>query len=120
LQEQIEEAADGMRPVRILISVALVADGLAGSLMDLRSTLARLRGGEAARDLGVARQTLHRILAGKGTHEDLDTLLDTCDNLLGRSFCALGDGAVSPIASSIQYFRDDYEARVRQPVGATA
>ena len=29
-----------------------------------------------------------RILAGEGTHEDLDTLLDTCDNVLGRSFCA--------------------------------
>ncbi len=27
---------------------------------------------------------------GKGTHEDLDTLLDICDNLLGRSFCAPG------------------------------
>jgi len=33
-------------------------------------------------------QVLHRILSGKGSHEDLDTLLDSCDNLLGRSFCA--------------------------------
>ncbi len=53
-------------------------------------------------------QVLHRILAGKGTHEDLDTLLDTCDNLLGRSFCALGDGAASPVTSSIKYFKQDY------------
>jgi NADH-quinone oxidoreductase subunit F len=53
-------------------------------------------------------QVLHRILSGKGTHEDLDTLLDTCDNLLGRSFCALGDGAASPVQSSIQYFKQDY------------
>jgi NADH-quinone oxidoreductase subunit F len=51
---------------------------------------------------------LHRILAGQGTHEDLDTLLDTCDNLLGRSFCALGDGAASPVQSSIKYFKQDY------------
>jgi NADH-quinone oxidoreductase subunit F len=51
---------------------------------------------------------LHRILSGKGMHSDLDTLLDTCDNLLGRSFCALGDGAASPVQSSIQYFRQDY------------
>ena len=28
---------------------------------------------------------------------DLDKLLDLCDNILGRSFCALGDGATSPI-----------------------
>jgi NADH-quinone oxidoreductase subunit F len=53
-------------------------------------------------------QVLHRILAGKGTHEDLDTLLDACDNLLGRSFCALGDGAASPVQSSIKYFKQDY------------
>ena len=53
-------------------------------------------------------QILHRILSGQGTHEDLDTLLDSCDNLLGRSFCALGDGATSPVTSSIQYFKQDY------------
>jgi NADH-quinone oxidoreductase subunit F len=53
-------------------------------------------------------QILHRILAGKGRHEDLDTLLDTCDNLLGRAFCALGDGAASPVQSTIQYFKQEY------------
>ena len=42
-------------------------------------------------------QILERILHGEGTEEDLDTLLDICDNILGRSFCALGDGATSPI-----------------------
>jgi len=53
-------------------------------------------------------QILERILHGEGREEDLDTLLDLCDNILGRSFCALGDGATSPITSSIQYFRDEY------------
>ena len=65
-------------------------------------------------------QILGRIVHGQGTSEDIDTLLDLGDNILGRSFCALGDGAVSPIASSIQHFRADYEALIRQPVGATA
>ena len=54
-------------------------------------------------------QILGRILAGEGTTEDLDTLLDTCDNILGRSFCALGDGATSPITSALQYFRSEFE-----------
>ena len=54
-------------------------------------------------------QILRRILSGQGTTEDLDTLLDTCDNINGRAFCALGDGAVSPIISSLQYFRGEYE-----------
>src|SRR6266511_2171366 len=47
------------------------------------------------------------------TAEHLDTLLDTCDNMLGRSFCALGDGATSPVTSSIEFFRDEYIAHVR-------
>jgi NADH-quinone oxidoreductase subunit F len=54
-------------------------------------------------------QILRRILSGQGTQADLDTLLDTCDNITGRAFCALGDGATSPITSSLQYFRQEYE-----------
>jgi NADH-quinone oxidoreductase subunit F len=49
-----------------------------------------------------------RLEAGDGSEEDLDRLLDICDNILGRAFCALGDGATSPITSSVQYFRDEY------------
>jgi NADH-quinone oxidoreductase subunit F len=51
---------------------------------------------------------LARILSGEGVKEDLETLLDACDNLLGRSFCALGDGATSPVTSSIKFFEQDY------------
>ncbi len=53
-------------------------------------------------------QTLARLEQGQGTEDDLELLLDQCDNILGRAFCALGDGATSPITSSIQYFRDEY------------
>ena len=53
-------------------------------------------------------QILRRILSGQGTKADLDTLTDTCDNIFGRSFCALGDGAVSPVLSTIKYFEQDY------------
>jgi NADH-quinone oxidoreductase subunit F len=55
-------------------------------------------------------QILERLEAGKGSEEDLDTLLDLSDNITGRSFCALADGATAPIMSSIQHFRDDYLA----------
>ncbi len=55
-------------------------------------------------------QVLRRLEKGEGTEADLDKLLDICDNLLGRSFCALGDGAASPVMSSITYFRDEYMA----------
>ncbi|WP_028646591.1 NADH-quinone oxidoreductase subunit NuoF [Nocardiopsis sp. CNT312] len=53
-------------------------------------------------------QVLDRLERGEGTEADLDKLLDICDNLLGRSFCALGDGATSPVMSSIKYFRQEY------------
>ncbi len=55
-------------------------------------------------------QILHRLEEGQGTESDIQTLLDTCDNIFGRSFCALGDGATSPIVSSIKFFRDEYVA----------
>ena len=57
-------------------------------------------------------QTLERLERGDGTEADLDQLVDLCDNILGRSFCALGDGATAPITSSIQYFRDEYLAHL--------
>ena len=57
-------------------------------------------------------QTLSRLERGEGTEADLELLLDQCDNILGRAFCALGDGATSPITSSIQYFRDEYIAHL--------
>ncbi len=59
-------------------------------------------------------QTLARLEKGQGTPEDLDTLLDQCDNILGRSFCALGDGATSPVTSSIEYFREEFLAHLEQ------
>ncbi len=61
-------------------------------------------------------QTLARLEKGSIDEADgadtLALLLDQCDNILGRSFCALGDGATSPISSSIQYFRDEYLAHL--------
>ena len=53
-------------------------------------------------------QMLKDLEAGKGTEADLEKLLDLCDNIAGRSFCALADGAVSPIISSLKYFRSEY------------
>ncbi|HEU0213844.1 MAG TPA: NADH-quinone oxidoreductase subunit NuoF [Jiangellaceae bacterium] len=55
-------------------------------------------------------QILERLEAGEGTQADLDKLLDLSDNIAGRSFCALADGGIAPITSSLQYFRDEYIA----------
>jgi NADH-quinone oxidoreductase subunit F len=58
-------------------------------------------------------QILQRLENGHASSEDVDKLLDISDTILGKSFCALGDGAASPIISSIQYFRDEYLAHLQ-------
>src|SRR5215210_4403233 len=60
-------------------------------------------------------QILKRMEAGRGEQGDIEKLLDLCENILGRSFCALGDGATSPISSAITYFRDEFEAAMHTP-----
>jgi NADH-quinone oxidoreductase subunit F len=57
-------------------------------------------------------QIIRDLEAGKGTPADLDKLIDITNNIAGRSFCALADGAASPIISSIKYFRAEYEAHL--------
>ncbi len=57
---------------------------------------------------------LRRIESGQGREEDLDLLLDICDNIAGRSFCPLGDAAVGPVRSSIRRFRAEYEFHIRE------
>ncbi len=57
-------------------------------------------------------QVLERLENGVGTESDLDLLLDQCDNILGRAFCALGDGAAAPIQSTLEFFRDEYVAHL--------
>ncbi len=53
-----------------------------------------------------------RIMAGGGRREDLDILLDICNNIGGRSFCALGDAAAMPIQGALKHFRHEYEALI--------
>jgi NADH-quinone oxidoreductase subunit F len=55
-------------------------------------------------------QIYDRLERGTATSHDLDTLLDISENMLGKSFCGLGDGATSPVTSSIKYFREEYVA----------
>ncbi|MEX1259110.1 MAG: NADH-quinone oxidoreductase subunit NuoF [Gemmatimonadota bacterium] len=57
---------------------------------------------------------LVRIETGRGTEEDLQTLLDLGKQMTGTTICVLSDSAAAPVASSIQKFRDDYLALIRQ------
>jgi NADH-quinone oxidoreductase subunit F len=55
---------------------------------------------------------LTRLESGAGRAQDMDTLKDICDGIFGRVFCALGDGATSPIVSALQYFRAEFDEHV--------
>ena len=52
-----------------------------------------------------AERVLGRIEDGYGRAEDMPLLSEVGGNILFRAFCALADGAVSPISSTLQYFR---------------
>ncbi len=55
---------------------------------------------------------LRRLEHGGGRLDDLVAMQDIGDNMLFKNFCALGDGAVSPIHSSLKYFREEYVEHV--------
>ena len=50
-----------------------------------------------------------RLRNGRGQLDDVDLLFNIADQMDGNCFCLLGDFSVSPVRSSIQHFRDDYQ-----------
>lgn len=61
------------------------------------------------------RQIMHRLEAGKGEIGDVELLEEIAGNILGRSFCALGDAAATPIQSAIKLFREEFEQGYTTP-----
>ncbi|HVP14027.1 MAG TPA: NADH-quinone oxidoreductase subunit NuoF [Terriglobales bacterium] len=58
-------------------------------------------------------QILERIERGRGRMSDLDLLGDLAGNILGRSFCPLGDAAAMPVQGFLQRFRPEFEHHVK-------
>ncbi len=54
--------------------------------------------------------TLERFEHGHGTATEVETLVDICGQISGRSFCALGDAAATPYPAALKYFRDEFVA----------
>ena len=55
---------------------------------------------------------VHRIEHGEGKPEDLDLLLDICDNIAGRTICALGDAAAWPVQGMLKHYRKEFEYHI--------
>ena len=54
-------------------------------------------------------RVIKRIVDGKGTMDDLDLLTDVSKKISGRTICALGDSAATPVLSFIKHFRPEFE-----------
>jgi NADH-quinone oxidoreductase subunit F len=55
------------------------------------------------------RKILERLHAGYGREQDIDMLSELSKNILGRSFCPLGDAAAMPTISIVQKWRNEFE-----------
>ena len=60
-------------------------------------------------------QLLKKFEAGEAVDGDVDKLLDICDDIGGKSFCALADGAVACVTSAVRHFRDEFEQGYTTP-----
>jgi NADH-quinone oxidoreductase subunit F len=55
------------------------------------------------------RKMLDRFHAGGGRHDDIKMLKVLSENMLGKTFCPLGDAAAMPTISIVEKFRDEFE-----------
>jgi NADH-quinone oxidoreductase subunit F len=59
-------------------------------------------------------EILTRITQGKGKEEDLDTLYGIARTVKESSLCGLGQTCPNPVLTTLEYFRDEYEAHIRE------
>jgi NADH-quinone oxidoreductase subunit F len=57
---------------------------------------------------------VRRIERGEGQMKDLDMLSSISANIAGKTLCAFGDAAVTPIVTTLKHFRHEYEAHIRE------
>jgi NADH:ubiquinone oxidoreductase subunit F (NADH-binding)/(2Fe-2S) ferredoxin/NAD-dependent dihydropyrimidine dehydrogenase PreA subunit len=59
-------------------------------------------------------EILERIVEGKGEMEDIDKLETLAKNIKATALCGLGQSAPNPILSTLKYFRNEYEAHIKE------
>ncbi len=60
------------------------------------------------------KKILTRFHEGGGVKSDIDLIGELAANMLGRTFCPLGDAAAMPIGGFVAKFRDEFEAKLKQ------
>ena len=63
---------------------------------------------------------LHRMIGGQSTEKDIALLESVANNINGKSLCAFGDAAATPVLTTLKWFRPEFEAYVKgkQPAPA--
>ena len=59
-------------------------------------------------------EILSRIVSGKGREGDVELLEELCAAVKDGALCGLGQTAPNPVLSTIRYFRDEYEAHIKE------
>ena len=59
-------------------------------------------------------ETLVRITEGKGREGDVELLEELCRGIKDGALCGLGQTAPNPVLTTIRYFRDEYDAHIRE------
>ena len=59
-------------------------------------------------------EILTKITKGQATMEDLDKLEELCYYIKENSLCGLGQTAPNPVLSTLRFFRDEYEAHIKE------
>ena len=59
-------------------------------------------------------ELLEKVTKGTATMEDLDKMEELCYYIKNNSLCALGQSAPNPVLSTLKYFRDEYEAHIKE------
>ncbi len=59
-------------------------------------------------------EILKRIVAGEGAEEDIEMLIELGESIKTGALCGLGNSAPNPVLTTIKYFRDEYEAHIKE------
>ncbi len=59
-------------------------------------------------------ELLTEITEGRGKEGDIELIDDLSKDIIASSLCGLGQSAPNPVLTTIQYFRDEFDAHIRQ------
>jgi NADH-quinone oxidoreductase subunit F len=55
----------------------------------------------------------HKIEAGEGSLDELNTITEIASNMVGNTICAFAEGAAGPMIAFVRKFRGEFEARIK-------